>query len=145
MFACVIVAVLAGVENGGQGLQGGVGDLGVDGGLAAGLVPQDLDVERLQQPRLQLRGQAGQDVSGQGQLVEQGGVGGPGSRGGQGGQLGVELLALGVQVGETGADPAAQRGGGGVGRVGGELLEFEDAGVLGGVDLPSPIAFTSGF
>ena len=45
-----------------QGLQGGVGDLGVDGGLAAGLVPQDLDVEGLQQPRLQLRREAGQDV-----------------------------------------------------------------------------------
>ena len=41
-FVSVIVAVLAGVENGWQCLQGGVGDLGVDGGLAAGLVPQDL-------------------------------------------------------------------------------------------------------
>jgi hypothetical protein len=40
-----------------------------------------------------------------------------------------------VQVGEPAADPAAQRGGGGVGWVGGELFEFEDAGVLGGVDL----------
>ena len=110
----------------------------MDGGLAAGLVPQDLDVEGLQQPGLQLRREAGQDVPGQGELVEQGGVGGPGSSGGQGGQLGVELLALGVQVGEPGADPAAQRRGCGVGRVGGELLEFEDAGVLGGVDLLEP-------
>ena len=43
-----------------------------------------------------------------------------------------------LQVGEPGADPAAQRGGGGVGRVGGELLKFEDARVLGGVDLLQP-------
>ena len=82
-------------------------------------------------------GQAGQDVPGERELVEQGRVGGPGGGRGQGGELGVELLAFGVQVGEPGADPAAQRGGGGVGRVGGELFEFEDAGVLGGVDLPA--------
>ena len=66
MFASVIVAVLARVENSREGPQGGVGDLGVDGGLAAGLVPQDLDVEGLQQPRLQLRREAGQDVPGEG-------------------------------------------------------------------------------
>src|SRR6266704_5601755 len=114
MFACVIVAVLARVENSREGPQGGVGDLGVDGGLAAGLVPQDLDVEGLQQPRLQLRREAGQDVSGDGELVEQGGVGGAGGGGGQGGQLGAELLAFVVEVGEPGADAAAQRGGGGV-------------------------------
>jgi hypothetical protein len=34
----------------------------VDGGLAAGLVPQDLDVEGVQQPCLQVRRQAGQNV-----------------------------------------------------------------------------------
>ena len=116
----------------GEGPQGGVGDLGVDGGLAAGLVPQDLDVEGVQQPGLQGRRQAGQDVPGEGELVEQGGVGGAGGGGGQGGELGVELLAFVVEVGEPGADPAAHRGGGGVGRVGGELFEFEDAGVLRG-------------
>jgi hypothetical protein len=138
LFASVIVAVLTRVENCGQGLQGGVGDLGVDGGLAAGLVPQDLDVEGVQQPGLQVRRQAGQHVPGQGELVEQGRVGGAGGGRGQGGELGVELLAFVVQVGEPGADPAAQRGGGGVGRVGGELLEFEDAGVLRGLDLPQP-------
>ena len=83
-------------------------------------------------------GQAGQDVPGERELVEQGGVGGAGGGGGQGGQLGVELLAFGVQVGEPGADPAAHRRGGGVGRVGGELLKFEDARVLGGLDLLQP-------
>jgi len=35
------------VQDGGQGPQGGVGDLGEDGGLLAGLVPQDLQVEGL--------------------------------------------------------------------------------------------------
>jgi len=99
LFAGVIVAVLAGVENGGQGLQGGVGDLGVDGGLPAGFVPQDLDVEGVQQPGLQVRREAGQDVPGQGEFVEQGRVGGPGLGGGQGSELGVELFAFGVQVG----------------------------------------------
>ena len=138
MFAGVIVTVLAGVENGRESLQGGVGDLGVDGGLAAGLVPQDLNVERVQQPGLQLGRQAGQHVPGERELVEQGRVGGPGGDRGQDGQLGVELFALVVEVGEPGADPAAQRGGSGVGRVGGELFEFEDAGVLGGLDLPEP-------
>lgn len=78
-FAGVIASFLGGVEEGGEGAQGGVGDLGVDGGLAGGLVPQDLDVERGEQ--------AGQDVPGQGQLVEQGRVGGLGGGVG-GGELG---------------------------------------------------------
>ena len=76
----------------------------MDGGLAAGLVPQDLDVEGVQQPGLQGRREAGQHVPGMGELVEQGGVGGAGGGRGQGGQLGVELLAFVVQVGEPGAD-----------------------------------------
>jgi hypothetical protein len=41
-----------------------------------------------------------------------------------------------VQVGEPGADAGAQRGGGGVGRVGGQFFEFEDLGVLRGFDPP---------
>jgi hypothetical protein len=49
MFACVIVPVLARVEYPGQGAEGGVGDLGVDGGLAILLVPQDVQVERVEQ------------------------------------------------------------------------------------------------
>jgi hypothetical protein len=48
----------------------------VHGGLAAGLVPQDLQVERGEQAGLEAGVQAGQDVSGQRELVEQGGVGG---------------------------------------------------------------------
>jgi tetratricopeptide (TPR) repeat protein len=47
-FGSVIVAVLAGIENAGKSLEGGVGDLGEDGGLPAGLVPQDLQVERVE-------------------------------------------------------------------------------------------------
>ncbi|HEX5299061.1 MAG TPA: hypothetical protein VFW50_18925 [Streptosporangiaceae bacterium] len=49
-FAGVIASFLGGFEEGGEGAQGGVGDLGVDGGLAGGLVPQDLDVERGERP-----------------------------------------------------------------------------------------------
>jgi hypothetical protein len=63
--AGVVVAILPGVEDAGDGLQGGLGDLGADGGLAAGLVPQDADVEDLEQPGLEPGWQAGQDVPGQ--------------------------------------------------------------------------------
>jgi hypothetical protein len=45
-----VVAVLAGVEDVWQGLEGGVGDDGTDSDLVAGLVPQDGDVERGEQP-----------------------------------------------------------------------------------------------
>ncbi len=72
------------------------------------------------------------------ELVEQGRVGGLGGGLGQGGELGLELLAFGVELGEPGADPAAHRGGGGVGRVGGEFFEFQDAGVLAGLDPLEP-------
>ena len=130
----VIVSVPAGVQDAGEGFEGGVGDLGEDGDLLAGLVPQDLQVERLEQLGLQLRRQAGQDVAGRGELVEQGGVGGFGGLLAEGGELGFELFAFAMELGEAGADPAAHRGGGGVGRVGGEFLEFQDAGVLTGLD-----------
>jgi hypothetical protein len=40
-----MVSVLARVEDVGQDGEGGVGDGDVDGGLAAGLVPQDARVE----------------------------------------------------------------------------------------------------
>ena len=80
----VIVAVPAGVQDAGEGFESGVGDLGEHGGLAAGLVPQDLQVEGLEQLGLQLR--AGRhDVPGHRELGEQGRVGGLGSGRGQGG------------------------------------------------------------
>ena len=44
----VIVPVPAGVQDAGEGLEGGLGNLGEHGGLAAGLVPQDLQVEGLE-------------------------------------------------------------------------------------------------
>ncbi|MGO9102830.1 MAG: hypothetical protein ACLP9Y_26645, partial [Mycobacterium sp.] len=81
----VIVAVPAGVQDAGEGFEGGVGDLGEHGGLTAGLVPQDLRVEGLEQLGFQLGGQAGQDVPGHRELGEQGRVGGLGSSRGQGG------------------------------------------------------------
>jgi hypothetical protein len=55
-----VVAVLAGV---GDGLQGGLGDLGEDGDLLAGLVRQDFDAERGEQAGFQGGRQAGQDVT----------------------------------------------------------------------------------
>ena len=69
MLACVgvgvMVAVLGGVEDGLDGLEGAFGDLGVDGGLAAGLVPQDGEVEGLEQLGFEPGREAGQDVSGE--------------------------------------------------------------------------------
>ena len=44
----VVESVLSRVEDGVEGLQGGFGNLGGDGGLAGGLVPQDGDVEDLE-------------------------------------------------------------------------------------------------
>ena len=88
----------------------------------AGLVPQDFQVERGEQAGFEGRGQAGQDVPGERELVQQGGVGGGGGGLGQGLKLGFDLLAFVVEVGEAGADAGAHGGGGGVGRVGGELL-----------------------
>jgi hypothetical protein len=63
-FGSVIVSVLAGAEEGGQGPQGGLGDLGEDGGLLTGLVPQDSQVERVEQAGFAGGVQAGQDVPG---------------------------------------------------------------------------------
>ena len=54
----VIVPVLVWVQDAGQSAQGGLGDLGKDGGLAAGLVPQDLQVERFEQAAARTAGSA---------------------------------------------------------------------------------------
>ncbi len=51
---------------------------------------------------------------------------------------GLGVLAVGVELGEPGGDPGAHRGGGGVARVGRELFQGEDLGVLRGVDLLEP-------
>jgi hypothetical protein len=114
----VIVSVLARVEKRGQGAQGCLGDLGVDGGLLAGLVPQDLQVEGVEQAGFEVGVQTGQDVPGQRDLVEQGGVGGFGGLDGEGVELGLGLLALVVELGEPAGDPGPHGGGGGVGGVG---------------------------
>ena len=51
----VVESVLGRVKDGVEGGQGGFADLGGDGGLPGGLVPQDGDVEGLEQPGLELR------------------------------------------------------------------------------------------
>jgi hypothetical protein len=99
----------------------------VDDGLLAGLVPQDFQAEGGEQAGLESWRQGRQDVAQGRELVEQSGV----ER--AGGGLG-DLFAFVVQVGEAGADAGAHGGGCGVGRVGGELFEFEDLGVLRGLD-----------
>jgi len=72
----VVVAVLVGVEDGGDGSKGGVGDLDPDGGLPVGGVPQDLQVEGLEQEGFELGGEPGQRVAGERELVEQADVSG---------------------------------------------------------------------
>jgi hypothetical protein len=130
----VVVAVLGGVEDGLDGVEGVFGDLGVDGGLAAGLVPQDGEVEGLEQLGLELGREAGQDVPGERELVQQLGVGGGGGGLGEGFELGFEEFAFVVQFGEPGADPGAVGLAGGVVGVGGDVFEFQDLGVLRGLD-----------
>jgi hypothetical protein len=66
----------------------------------AGLVPQDLQVERVEQAGFEAGVQTRQDVSGQRELIEQGGVGCFGGRLLQGVELGLGLLALVVELGE---------------------------------------------
>jgi len=67
--AGVVVAILAGVQDAGEGLEGGLGYLHEYGGLLAGLVPQDLEIEGGEQAGLEGGRQAGQDVPGQRELV----------------------------------------------------------------------------
>ena len=57
--AGVVVTVLAGVGDAGDGLEGVLGDLHVDGGLLAGLVPQDFQAERSEQAGFEGRGRPG--------------------------------------------------------------------------------------
>jgi hypothetical protein len=118
-------------------LQCGFGDLGMHGGLPAGFVPHDLQVEALEELGFELGRQAGQDVA-QHRLVEQGGVGCLGGGLGEGVQLGLDLLAFGVELGEPGPDPGPHRGGGGIAGIGGEFFQFQDAGVLAGLDPLEP-------
>ncbi len=136
--AGVVVAVLAGVDDARDGLEGVLGDFDEHGGLAAGLVPQVFQVERGEQAGFESGWQAGQDVPEDREFIEQGGVGGGWGGLGQGGELGFEVFAFVVEVGEAGADAGAHGGGGGVGRVGGQVFEFEDLGVLRGLDPLDP-------
>ena len=108
--AGVVVAVLSGVGDAGDGLEGVLGDLDEHGGLLAGLVPQDFQAERGEQAGLEGGRETGQDVTQGGEFIEQDGVGGGGSGLGQLGELGFELLAFVVQVGEAGADAGAHCG-----------------------------------
>jgi hypothetical protein len=70
-----VVTVLAGVDDGGDGLEGVLGDLHVHGGLSAGLVPQDFQVERGEQAGFERGREVREDVPDQWELIKQGGVG----------------------------------------------------------------------
>ncbi len=75
------------------------------------------------------------DITGQRQLIQQGRVGGLGHGRLEGIELGLGLLAFVVELGEPVGDPGPHGGRGGVGRIGGQLLQAEDLGFLRGVNL----------
>src|SRR5262249_6287424 len=87
---------------------------------------------------LSFGGRRGGVVPGTGRPGRRAGVaGGPGGFG-PGLWSGLQPFAFGVQLGEPGADPGAVGLGGGVVRVGGKVFEFEDLGVLRGLDPGDP-------
>jgi hypothetical protein len=100
----VVVAVLAGVQDGGDGLEGRFADLGADGDLLAWFVPQDGQVEGGEQFGFEPWRQAGQDVAGEGELVQQPGVGGGRYGLGQDLELRFQEFAFLVELSEPGAD-----------------------------------------
>jgi len=93
-------------------------------GLPVGLVPQDGDVEDLEQPGFEPGWQAGQDVPGEREQVQQAGIGRLGGGFGQGFELGFELLAFVVEFREPGADTSTVCLGSRVVRVGGQVFQF---------------------
>jgi hypothetical protein len=63
---------LPGVEDAGEGGEGGVGDGDGDGCLCHGLFSQDGQVERGEQAGFEVRGQGEQEVAGVGDLIQDG-------------------------------------------------------------------------
>jgi hypothetical protein len=102
--------------------------------VVARLVPHDGDVEGSKQRGFERLWQAGEDIAGVRDLIEQRGVHGRGGRGLQGGEPGFGFGALGVELGEAFADAGAHRGGGRVAGIGGQFAQCGDLGVLLGVE-----------
>src|SRR4249919_889961 len=95
------VGGLAAGDDSGQGGGGGGGDGGEAGDLVFGLAVEHVQVDRVEQLRLDLVGQVVQDVSEEGQGVQQCGVAAVlvGVLG-QGGEFVFDLVAFGFQFGE---------------------------------------------
>jgi hypothetical protein len=128
------VAVGAGVGQQGRDGPGGVVRQGSpDGDLVHVAAVEGLDVERGEQGFLDPGRGGGEHVGSVGQQVQQGGVVVRGRGCFQVRELGFGGGALGVQVGEPGADAGAVGLGGRVSRVG-RGLQFGDQAALGGVD-----------
>src|SRR6266496_2016594 len=126
------VAVGAGVvEQGGDGAGCVVGEGGPDGDLVLVAAVEGLDVERGEQGFFDPGRRVGQDVGGDGELVEQGEVVVLGGGCCQFCEGGLGAGALGVQVGEAGADAGPVGLDGGVGRVGGGLKLGDEAAFCG--------------
>jgi hypothetical protein len=118
----------------------------VDGDLVHVLFVQGLDVERGVELLLQAGRGVGEQVSEQGEVVEQGGVAGLGIGFGEAGELGVDLGAFVFEFAEAGQGAGAQGGdGGGAGVVEvGQGFDFAGVGVFGGVDLAQPLVQRGG-
>ena len=128
-----VAGVVAGAgEQGGDDAGGGVGDGGAEGGLPHRRVPDDLDVEDVEQFGLQVRGQGGEVGGDFGQQADQVGGGGRGVVGGQFGELGFDGFAFVVQGGVVGADAAAVLLAGFVGHVEGAVELAHQVVLLGG-------------
>jgi hypothetical protein len=118
----------------GDGVGGGVGDGDVDGDLVEFFGVDGSDVEGLEELFGQAVGGFGEDVAEDRQFVQQGGVVDLGGGGVELVALGFEGGAFAVEFAVPGADPFAERTGGGVAGVGGGF-QFGDQGLLGELDL----------
>ena len=108
-----------------------------------GRVPDDLNVERVEQFGLQARRQGGQVGGDFGQQADQVGGGGRGGVGGQVVKLGLDVLAFAVQGGVVGADAAAVGLPGFIGHVEG-LVQFAHQVLLPGGQPLEPLGQGSG-
>ena len=103
-----------------------------ESGLPHGGVPDDLDVERVEQFGLQAGRQAGQVGGHLGQQANQVGGGGRGGIGGEFGELRLDVLTFAVQGRVVGADAAAVLFAGFIGHVEGAVEFAHEVVLLGG-------------
>jgi len=115
----------------------------VDGDLVEVVAVDGLHIEGVEELLDEARRRVAEDVSEDGQGIQEGGVVVLGGGRVQGGELGFDPGPFGEQLSETGTDPVAESLGGRVARLGG-CLQFGDKGVFGGVDTGELLAERGG-